>query len=172
MKRLIVIVLFFVAMTLSVLTGSGVSEEREIKIGEKVEFHKLTDKPIHLGDGRGSIDDIAPAVRNPNPPTEYVWKFNLSQIPTSGGKLTVAVYSVSPYFAWGCPTLVILDKKTLSDLSQDPLAGSGKTTTEKISLKPEHFRVGTNKITIEESLCSDGKSFNDSLIRQVELEIK
>lgn len=170
MKKLIVLSL--AVMLLSALTIRA--EEREIKIGEKVEFHKLTDKPIHLGDGRGSIDDIAPAVRNPNPPTEYVWKFNLSQIPTSGGELTVAVYSITPYFyrSWNCSTLVILNKKTLSDLSQDPSAGPGKTTTEKILLKPGHFRVGVNKITIEESLCADGKSFNDSLIRQVELEIK
>ena len=32
--------------------------------------------------------------------------------------------------------------------------------------------MGSNKIVIEESLCSDGKSYNDSLVRQVELEIK
>ena len=150
--------------------AAGVVVIREVKIGEKVEFHKLTDKPIHLGDGKGQIDDIAPAVRNPNPPTEYIWKFNLSQIPTSG-ELTVAVYSVAPYFAWGCPTLVILNKKILSDLSQDQSAGTGRTTTQKISLKPEHFRIGANKIIIEESLCSDGKSYNDSLIREVILEI-
>lgn len=167
MKKLIVF--FLVAMIL--LVGILKAEGREIKIGEKVEFHKLTDKPIHLGDGRGAIDDIAPAIRNPNPPTEYTWKFDLSQIPNSG-ELIVAVYSVTPYFSWGCPTLVTLNNKMLSDLSMNTSVGSGKTTTEKIPLKPEHFRIGTNKIIIEEGLCSDGKSLNDSLIRQVELNWK
>ena len=69
-------------------------------------------------------------------------------------------------------TLVKLNKKTLSDLSQNQSAGSGITTIEKIPLKSEHFNIGINKITIEEDLCSDGKSYNDSLIRKVELEIK
>ena len=169
MKKMVVLI--FAAIVVLLSTELGMAEEKDVKIGEKVEFHKLTDKPIHLGDGKGNIDDIAPAVRDYNPSTEHTWKFNLNQIPTSG-ELTVAVYSVAPYFAWGCSTLVILNKKTLSDLSYDPSAGSGKTTTQKILLKPEDFHLGTNKITIEESLCSDGKSYNDSLIRQAEIEIK
>jgi len=154
-----------------VLTNFAVAEEKEVKIGEKVEFHKLTDKPIHLGDGKGNMDDIAPIVRDPNPPTDYVWKFNLSQIPNSG-ELTVSVYSVVPYFAWGCPTTVSLNGKTLTDLSQNPASGSGKTTTEKIPLKPENFRPGKNKLVIEENVCADGKSYNDSLVREVTLEVK
>lgn len=167
MKKLIII---FIIITVVAINNFAEAEE-DVKIGGKVEFHKLTDKPIHLGDGKGNMDDIAPIVRNSNPPTEYSWKFNLNQIPESG-ELTVSVYSVSSYFAWGCPTVVIFNKKVLTDLSQNPESGYGKTTTEKIAIKPENFRLGVNKITIEEQVCADGKSYNDSLIREVTLEIK
>ena len=82
------------------INRNGSSRRKEIKIGEKIEFHKLTDKPIHLGDGKGKMDDIAPIVRNPNPPTEYTWKFNFK--PDSDVRRTNGCfYSVAPYFRLG-----------------------------------------------------------------------
>ena len=146
-----------------------------LKAGETYEFHRFTEgtnKPIHLGDGRGEIEDIPAKYLDPDVPFSYGWKFNLQELPQAG-LLFVSIYSLVEKYRYDCPTVVKLNGKQIHDLRQEPY-GSHRTTNAEISLKKENFQVGENKIEIVEESCRDLRSQgarNDSLVYAVRLQL-
>lgn len=146
-----------------------------LKSGETYQFHEFiegSNKPIHLGDGRGEIEDIPVEYRNTNVPVSYGWKFNLQELPQAG-LLFVSMYSLVEKSRYDCPTVVKLNGKEIYDLRQGSY-GSYKTTNAEIPLKKEYFQVGENKIEIAEESCKDPRSIgarNDSLVYGVRLQL-
>ena len=127
------------------------------------------DLPIHIGDGRGEIDDIDNALRSSSPPSRHTWTFELGEVPDSI-IFTVTIFSLVNYLdQWDCPTTVRVNSERIYDLRKGENVGSWRTTTAKFSVGKRRLKLGTNTIEIREELCTDTGSFaqNDSLIKEL-----
>ena len=135
----------------------------ETRIGVHVLLSK-DDPPIHIGDGRGAIEDIEHALRSSNPPDHYTWTFKLDEVPDTM-IFTVTIFSLTKQ--WDCPTTAWLNGRRVYDLRNGENVVTGKTTTARFLAEKRHLQVGTNTIEIREEACTDTESFalNDSLIK-------
>ena len=140
--------------------------------GNAIVFHAETDRPIHLGDHSGRINDIPLAERaGRKPPKEAGWRFRLGQRPASA-VVEVAVYSVAEP-KYRCATVVRLNDEDILDLSQIAGAGSGAMTRATIPLDVEQLSAGENTLSILERPCLGfGRpTWNDSLVRAAAIRV-
>ena len=176
--------LVWIAVTLAVVLAAGCARpepEQEALIapevftlgaGNAIVFHAETDRPIHLGDHSGRIQDIPLAARGGDkPPKEAGWRFRLKARPASA-VVEVAVYSVAAPRDL-CATLVRLNDHDIADLSQLPGAGSGQTTRASLPLDVAQLSTGENTLSIVEQPCRGrGRPiWNDSLVKAAAIRL-
>ena len=127
------------------------------------------DPPIHIGDGRGAIEDIEHSLRSSNPPDDYTWTFKLDEVPDTM-IFAVTIFSLVSYSEkWDCPTTVWLNGTRVYDLRDGEDVGTGKTTTAQFLAEKRHLKQGNNTFRIKEERCrnSNGFALNDSLVKGV-----
>ncbi|MDO8476747.1 MAG: hypothetical protein Q7W02_11285 [Candidatus Rokubacteria bacterium] len=128
-------------------------------VKQRIELHKRTDKPIHIGDGGGNLSDFTADERAPNPRSFHEWTFNLTELPTVA-VIDVAMYSLTSF----CPTVLAVNSHDVRDLATSGASGLGVMTEVKVVVPKDKFVTGTNVLSISEKLCGGG-GLNDSLIR-------
>ena len=170
------------ALAVLVIAACGIRREEQEPLiapeifkpgaGGAITFLAETDRPIHLGDHSGEIDDIPAAERaGHKPPKEAGWRFRLKARPVSA-TVEVAVYSVAPPAA-RCATLVRLNEHDIADPSRLPDAGNGTTTRATLPVDVTHLSAGENTLSILEQPCRGyGRpTWNDSLIRAAAIRV-
>ncbi len=151
-------------LLLAACAGAG---EPEVSgpVKQRIELHKRTDKPIHIGDGAGNLSDFGPGERSPNPRSYHEWAFTLTELPKVA-VIDVAMYSLTSY----CPTMLAVNGREVRDLAASGASGLGIMSETKVAVAGDKFAVGANVLTITEKPCSGG-GLNDSLIRAVSISV-
>lgn len=137
---------------------------------QTIELHKPSDKPIHIGDGRGKFDDIPSKDQSFVPSTKKSWSFNVTAVPATA-HANVHMYSLSGKNEYDCPTILSLNGKEIHNLATGDNVGSGKDTKSVVAMPPTLLRTGANEIAITEKECRGG-GINDSLIRSVTVDLR
>ena len=161
----ILAVLLIMANTLPMMVSNALAQTRD---GVHVLLSK-DDPPIHIGDGRGEIEDIEHALRRSSPPDHYTWTFKLELVPDYI-IFTINIFSLVSYSEqWDCPTTAWLNGKRVYDLRDGENVGTGKTTTAQFLGEKRYLKVGENTIEIKEEECRATRNFalNDSLVKGI-----
>lgn len=133
---------------------------------QTIELHKPSDKPIHIGEGRGKFDDIPYKDQSLVPSTKKSWSVNLGTVPTTA-RASIHMYSLTDM----CPSVLAVNGKEVVDMAKAENVGSGKDTKISVNIAGNIFRAGENTISIIEKECHGG-GINDSLIKSVIVDIR
>ncbi len=160
---------FIVACATALLFSASVTaaEIPTISAGGKHTFLSSADKPIHIGDGEGKFNDIPFEHQKRDPLTSQSWKFQTSGTVPSA-KVHILMYSLTS----GCPTILSINEKEIYNIATGDIVGEGKDTSADVSVNGDMFRNGTNTITITEEKCRGMRGINDSLIKEVIVELR
>lgn len=157
----ILVVLLILANPLPMFASNALAQTRD-----GVVLLSKNDRPIHIGDGAGSIEDIESALRSSNPPDRYTWTFKINEV-SDTVIFTVTIFSLLSYAEeWDCPTTVWINDRRVYDLRDGENVGTGNTTTARFLADKHYLKVGENTIEVREEECknTNGQALNDSLI--------
>lgn len=133
---------------------------------QTIELHKPSDKPIHIGDGRGKFDDIPSKLQSFLVKESHSWKIVLPSQPET------ATFNVHMYSLTGmCPSVLAVNGKEVVDMAKAENVGSGKDTKISVNIAGNIFRAGENTLSITEKECRGG-GINDSLVKSVIVDIR
>lgn len=131
-------------------------------------FHRLEDKPLHLGDNSGRLDDVEQFRRglmNPEKNYNQASKFvgdtysQTIELPSKPKRAAVEVKIFS--LTEACATILNINGK-IYDLRKSPTVGTGVLSVFKTDVT-ESLQAGSNSVKIVEEICDGGRGQNDSV---------
>lgn len=145
------------------------AQTRILEPEKELYLHHPEQKPLHIGDAIGKINDIDPKYLTGNPPTHYTWAFEVHQMP-SQAQLDISAYSITTEFK-ECKADVFFNEKYITSLNELPGAGEGSMLTATLPIDTKHLQIGENTLKIASRLCY-GNSYDDFLIHSLKVMAK
>lgn len=137
-------------------------------------LHRPSERPIHVGDGRGDVADVPTEFRLANPPRGYGWKFRLDR-PPSSAEMELVLQGVAPATdPAGCRSQALLNGHPVAELNGLVSPGPAVSSVVTVPLAPEALRVGENVLELTQTACARppaGDRFDDFLIRSVAIRV-